>query len=33
MVSRGEVSEPKALEMAKAFLHDTATGIYEGKAH
>ncbi|PYX84980.1 MAG: hypothetical protein DMG68_19035 [Acidobacteria bacterium] len=33
MVSMGEVSEPKALEMAKAFLHDTATGIYEGKAH
>ena len=33
MVSMGEVSEPKALDMAKAFLHDTATGIYEGKAH
>jgi uncharacterized protein len=33
MVSMGEVSEPKALEIAKAFLHDTATGIYEGKAH
>ena len=33
MVSMGEVSEPKALEMAKAFLHNTATGIYEGKAH
>lgn len=33
MISMGEVSEPKALEMAKAFLHNTATGIYEGKAH
>ncbi|HEY1271852.1 MAG TPA: amidohydrolase family protein [Terriglobales bacterium] len=33
MVSMGEVSEGKALEMAKAYLHDTATGIYEGKAH
>lgn len=33
MVSMGELSEPKALEMAKAFLHDTATGIYEGKVH
>jgi hypothetical protein len=30
MVSMGEVSEAKALDMAKAYLHDTATAIYEG---
>ncbi len=33
MVSMGEVSESKAVEMAKAYLHDTATSIYEGKTH
>ena len=33
MVSMGEVSESKALEMARAYLHDTAVGIYEGKTH
>jgi hypothetical protein len=33
MVSMGELSEAKALEMAKAYLHDTATGLYEGKVH
>ena len=33
MVSMGEVSEGRALEMARAYLHDTAAGIYEGKAH
>lgn len=33
MISMGEVSEAKALEMAKAYLHDTATSIYEGKLH
>jgi len=33
MISMGEVSEAKALETAKAYLHDTATSIYEGKLH
>ncbi|PYY09014.1 MAG: hypothetical protein DMG69_12380 [Acidobacteria bacterium] len=33
MVSMGEVTEAKALEMAKAYLHDTATGLYQGKVH
>jgi predicted TIM-barrel fold metal-dependent hydrolase len=33
MVSEGEVSEPKALEMAKAYLHDTAVSLYPGKVH
>ncbi|MBZ5721067.1 MAG: amidohydrolase family protein [Acidobacteriia bacterium] len=33
MVSEGEVSEAKALEMARAYLHDTAVGLYEGKVH
>ena len=30
MVSMGEVSEPRALELARAYLHDTATNIYQG---
>jgi uncharacterized protein len=33
MISEGEVSEPKALEMAKAYLHDTAISLYPGKVH
>jgi predicted TIM-barrel fold metal-dependent hydrolase len=33
MVSEGEVSEAKALEMAKAYLHDTAVSLYPGKVH
>ena len=33
MVSMGEVSEARALAMAKAYLHDTATSIYEGNTH
>jgi hypothetical protein len=33
MVSSGEVSEAKALEMAHAYLHDTAVSLYEGKVH
>ena len=33
MVSGGEVGEPKALEMAKAYLHDTAVSLYPGKVH
>ncbi len=31
MVSMGEVSESKALEMAHGYLHDNAIRIYEGK--
>jgi hypothetical protein len=33
MISMGEISEAKALEMAKAYLHDTATSLYPGKVH
>jgi hypothetical protein len=33
MVATGEVSEAKALEMAHAYLHDTAVGLYPGKVH
>src|SRR5207253_7758559 len=29
MVSAGEVSEAKALQMAHAYLHDTTAGIYQ----
>jgi hypothetical protein len=33
MVSEREVSEEKALQMAKAYLHDTAVSLYPGKVH
>ena len=33
MVATGEVSEAKALEMAHAYLHDTAVSLYPGKVH
>jgi uncharacterized protein len=33
MVSAGEVSEPKALQMAHAFLHDTAARLYPERTH
>ena len=33
MVATGEVSEAKALEMAHAYLHDTAVALYPGKVH
>ncbi len=33
MVASGEVSEAKALEMAHAYLHDTAVSLYPGKVH
>jgi uncharacterized protein len=33
MVAMGEVSEAKALEMAHAYLHDTAVSLYPGKVH
>jgi hypothetical protein len=33
MVATGEISEAKALEMAHAYLHDTAVSLYPGKVH
>ncbi len=33
MVALGEITEPRALEMAHAFLHDTAVSLYPGKVH
>jgi len=33
MVATGEVSEARALEMAHAYLHDTAVSLYPGKVH
>lgn len=33
MISEGEVTEPRALEMAHAYLHDTAVKLYPGKVH
>jgi uncharacterized protein len=33
MVTTGEVTETKALEMAHGYLHDNAVGLYPGKVH
>jgi len=33
MVSSGEISETKAMEMAHAYLHDTAVSLYPSLAH
>jgi uncharacterized protein len=33
MISEGEVTEPRALELAHAFLHDTAVKLYNGRVH
>src|SRR5579862_782973 len=33
MISENEISEPHALELAHAYLHDTAVGLYHGKVH
>lgn len=33
MVSEGEITEPHALELAHAYLHDTAVKLYEGRVH
>jgi len=33
MISEGEISEPRALELARAYLHDTAVRLYEGRVH
>ena len=33
MISEGEVSEAQALQMAHAYLHDTAVKLYGGRVH
>ncbi len=33
MISEGEITEPRALELAHAYLHDTAVKLYEGRVH
>jgi hypothetical protein len=33
MISEGEVTEPRALELAHAYLHDTAVKLYNGRVH
>jgi uncharacterized protein len=33
MISEGEIGEARALEMAHAYLHDTAVKLYAGKVH
>ncbi len=33
MISEGEISEPRALELAHAYLHDTAVKLYGGRVH
>jgi uncharacterized protein len=33
MISEGEITEPRALELAHAYLHDTAVKLYGGRVH
>ena len=33
MVSENEISESRALELAHAYLHDTAVKLYGGRVH
>jgi hypothetical protein len=33
MVSENEITEPRALELAHAYLHDTAVKLYAGRVH
>jgi len=33
MISEGEINEIRALELAHAYLHDTAVKLYEGRVH
>ena len=33
MISEGEISEERALQMAHAYLHDTAVNLYGGRVH
>lgn len=33
MISENEITEPRALELAHAYLHDTAVKLYNGRVH
>jgi hypothetical protein len=33
MISEGEINESRALELAHAYLHDTAVKLYDGRVH
>jgi hypothetical protein len=33
MISENEITEAHALELARAYLHDTAVRLYEGRVH
>ena len=33
MISEGEITEPRALELAHGYLHDNAVKLYEGRVH
>ena len=33
MISENEITEPRALELAHAYLHDTAVKLYAGRVH
>jgi predicted TIM-barrel fold metal-dependent hydrolase len=33
MISENEITEARALELAHAYLHDTAVKLYDGKVH
>jgi hypothetical protein len=33
MVSENEITEARALQLAHAYLHDTAVKLYEGRVH
>ena len=33
MISENEITEPRALELAHAYLHDTAVKLYSGRVH
>jgi hypothetical protein len=33
MISGGEITEPRAMDLAHAYLHDTAVKLYGGRVH
>jgi hypothetical protein len=33
MISENEISEARAMELAHAYLHDTAVKLYPGRVH
>jgi hypothetical protein len=33
MVSENEITEARALQLAHAYLHDTAVKLYDGRVH